>query len=111
MWNAGSMSMFEHNLPDCGCAQRLPRQNSIFSHRPKYPSLSDLSRSGPGIESLFDPRRDRDQANPLPFSDQMRNDPPILTHLNVFDILRHQFLPAKAASDKDREDGAIPLAF
>jgi hypothetical protein len=66
---------------------------------------------GPGVDRLFDPRRDRHGADPAALAAEVRDYPPVLAHLDLLYIKVGQLVPAQGAADQEGQDHVVPLAF
>src|SRR5271170_7455756 len=85
--------------PDRPIAQAVA-DLSALRDRPQQQAVLDFGRAHPGVDSLLDPDRDRDGANPPSLPCEIGEHPAAFPELYGLDIECGQLLPAEGAADQ-----------
>jgi hypothetical protein len=64
----------------------------------------------PGVDPGLDPRRHGHRPPPVPLADHVRQHPPSLALLEIFDVDADELGAAQAAAEQHGQDGSVALA-
>src|ERR1700733_13226958 len=81
--------------PNCPVAQLVADQPPALGERPQQAAVLDLRRYHPGVDSLFDPDRDRDSSDSAALATKIGQDPSPLAHLDCVNVQAGELLPPK----------------
>src|SRR5882757_622222 len=74
--------------PDGPITQFVAHDLSRLRKRKKQPSLINLGRRRPGLDSLLHPDRNRHRSNSTTLAAEIDDHPPSLSELNILDVER-----------------------
>jgi hypothetical protein len=81
-------------------------------HRAKDLPLGDAGRDGPGVDRCFDPRRNGNRTNPVPFSRDVDHHPAVLPPGDGSDLhLGEQLCPEQPTAEQEGQDGLVAFAL
>src|SRR6202043_1450808 len=79
-------------------------------HGPEDAAGGNPSSAQPGVDPGLDPRRHGHGPYPVPLAGHVRQHPPSLALLEIFDVDAEQLGAAQAAAEEHGQDGPVALA-
>jgi len=97
--------------PDGAVAKLIPVELASFRHRPKQLGVFDRGGRHPCIDSMFDPHRNGNRADPTTFATHIDDDPSSLSELDLFDFEVRELVPPKCTAHEHCHNTVVSLAL
>jgi hypothetical protein len=107
----GGLGITHHQAPDCLFVPDLGSHDDIaLVHGPEDAAGGNSGSAQPGVDPGLDPRRHGHGPYPVPLAGHVRQHPPSLALLEIFDVDAEELRAAQAAPEEHSQDGPVALA-